>query len=95
MVGSPYTSGQRIRKFSETNSSLSYPAGDELMKLRYVLKFECRNCGVFEKTNLSEIPESYECPKCHRTSEFQEGSVRRVMERKRSVPKNQKRIVDD
>ena len=65
------------------------------MKLRYVLKFECRSCGVFEKSNLSDIPESYECPKCHRTSEFQEGTVRRVMERKRSVPKNQKRIVDD
>jgi len=65
------------------------------MKLRYVLKFECRNCGVFEKTTLTDIPESTDCPKCHRTSEFHEGNVRRVQERKRNVPKTQKRIVNE
>jgi hypothetical protein len=50
---------------------------------------------VFEKTTLTDIPESTDCPKCHRTSEFHEGNVRRVQERKRNVPKTQKRIVNE
>lgn len=66
------------------------------MKLRYLLKYECRSCGMFEKSGVAEtIQEAVECPKCHRNSDFVEGTIRRVQERKRSVPKTQKRIVND
>jgi hypothetical protein len=64
------------------------------VKIRCTLKFNCRSCGIFEK-HTQDIIESTDCPKCHRSSVFTEGVVVRVQDRKRSIPKNQKKIVEE
>jgi len=69
------------------------------MKVRALLKFECRFCGIFEKKYNGQtdgmFPEGTECPTCHRLSEFKEGVVVRVQERKRTVAKSQKKILQE
>jgi hypothetical protein len=61
-----------------------------------LLKFECRACGIFEKKYNGQvegiIPDTADCPSCHRLAEFKEGVVMRVHERKRVVAKTQKKI---
>lgn len=65
------------------------------MKLRYELIFKCREHGVFTKKSMHDVVESTDCPQCHRLSEFVEGTVRRVQEYKRTIPKTQKKLEVD
>jgi Zn finger protein HypA/HybF involved in hydrogenase expression len=62
------------------------------MKLRWELTFKCRDCGTFIKKNINGIVESTDCPKCHRLSDFIEGTARKIQEYKRVIPKNQKKL---
>jgi hypothetical protein len=62
------------------------------VKLRYELVFRCREHGRFIKKNLQDIVESTDCPHCHRLSEFVEGTVQKIQERKRVIPKSQKKL---
>jgi Zn finger protein HypA/HybF involved in hydrogenase expression len=62
------------------------------VKLRYTLTFNCNYCGRFIKTNAHDIIGSTDCPKCHRLSEFVEGTVTRVQEKKRVITKAQKKL---
>jgi Zn finger protein HypA/HybF involved in hydrogenase expression len=62
------------------------------MKLRYELTFKCNHCGSFIKKNAQDIVESTDCPRCHRLSEFVEGTVRRIPELKRVITKSQKKL---
>lgn len=66
------------------------------MKLNYTLEFRCRHCGDFEVEKQSEVKETHDCPKCHRSSKFTKGTVIRIPdERPKAVSKNQKRLIED
>jgi Zn finger protein HypA/HybF involved in hydrogenase expression len=66
------------------------------MKLKYDAEYRCRACGVFTMSNQSNIHDSVDCPKCHRSGEFVRGKVWRIPDgESRKKHKSQKAIVDE
>lgn len=66
------------------------------MKLKYDAEYRCSYCGAFTLTNQTNIHDSVDCAKCHRSSKFVRGKVWRIPdEEARKVHKHQKRIVDE
>jgi len=63
------------------------------MKLNYDAEYRCRACGVFTLNKQTNIHNSVDCPKCHRSSDFVRGKVWRLPdEEPRKKHKSQKSL---
>jgi len=66
------------------------------MKLKYDAEYRCPHCGIFTLAEQTNIHDSVDCAKCHRSSKFIRGKVWRIPdEETRTKHKSQRAIVNE